>query len=90
VHVRARSSYIDESSGGKTPLRANTSGLAEGKSKAEIFKTLRNSSKLGESTSLGGGATTIVRSIAEEHIWVIESHVQTLRKSTHENIISGP
>jgi hypothetical protein len=89
VCIRERSSYIDKISGGKTLSRPNTSGLAGGRSKAEIFETLRNSSKLGESTSSGGGATNVVRSTVEEQIWVVESHVKTPKKSAQEKIRYG-
>jgi hypothetical protein len=60
----------------RVQVRPRVVGLAGERSKAKPLK-LTNFPNSGEIKSSGGGATTVVRSAAEEEIWVVESHVQT-------------
>jgi hypothetical protein len=65
-------------------VRPKSSGLAGEESKVEAFETFGNLPSQEEIQSSGGGASTTIRSAAEEEIWTIESHVQTPRRAAQE------
>jgi hypothetical protein len=71
----------------RTQVRLKTSGSQQEESKVEAFETLEIFQVWEEIASSGGGATTAIRSAAEEEIWTVESHVQTPRSEQEEDQI---